>query len=131
MLLPMKRVIVLSLLLAMSVSFMNAQQRTPPSAEERAKNQTERLNNLLTLSDDQKTKIQTINLELAKKMDEQMGNRGDREAMRAKMQEMDTERTKKYKEVLTDEQFKKYEEDRKKREQEMQNRRGSGPGRRN
>jgi Spy/CpxP family protein refolding chaperone len=122
----MKKIFFISLLFVMTASFATAQQRTMPSAEERAKNQTERLDKLLELNSEQKTKIQAINLELAKKMDEQMAaNRGggDREAMMKRMREMDTERSNKYKEVLTAEQFKKYTEDREKREKEMRERR--------
>lgn len=51
-------------------------------------------------------------------------NRGDRDAMRAKMQEIDTERDTKYKTVLTEDQFKKYADEKAKLEKERQERRG-------
>ncbi len=123
----MKKLFVITVMFLATVSFATAQQqqRERPSAEERAKTQTERLEKLVTLTADQKTKIQAINLDLAKKMDTQMqNNSGNREVMREKMQEIDKTRDAKYKEVLTADQFKKYTEDKAKREKEMQERRG-------
>ncbi len=120
----MKKLFVMTVMFVAAIGLTTAQQRQMPSAEERAKNQTEWLDKLVTLTADQKTKIEAINLDLAKEMDTQMkSNRGDRDAMRAKMQEMDKTRDEKYKEVLTDEQFKKYSDEKAKREKEMQNRR--------
>ncbi len=122
----MKKVIVMTVLFVAMISVATAQQRgTPPSPEERAKSLTERLDKTVGLTDDQKTKIQAINLDLAKKTSEAMqNNRGDRDAMRAKMQEIDTERDTKYKTVLTEDQFKKYADEKAKLEKERQERRG-------
>lgn len=121
----MKKLFVMTVLFVATFAIATAQQRQRPSAEERAKSQTERLEKLVTLTADQKTKIQAINLDLAKKMDDEMkNNQGNREAMRTKMQEIDKTRDAKYKEVLTEEQYKKYTEDKAKREKEMQERRG-------
>ena len=47
---------------------------------------------------------------------------GDREAMRSYMQEQREARDKKYEEVLTEEQLKKYQEQREQRRQEFQDR---------
>ncbi len=124
----MKRIFVVTALLMMVVTYTTAQNFTPPPAEERAKNQTERLNKLVKLNDDQKTKVQAINLDLAKKMDAAMKNRDDRDAMRTKMQEIETERDQKYKEILTEDQFKKYTDNKAEREKQMQERRRQRQG---
>ena len=120
----MKKLFLISIMLVATISFAAAQQRQRLSADERAKNQTERLEKLLTLTADQKTKIQAIELELAKQMDTQMqNNQGNRDAMRTAFQEIDKTRDAKYKGVLTDEQFKKYSDDKVQRQKEMENRR--------
>jgi Spy/CpxP family protein refolding chaperone len=116
----MKKLFVTAVLFAAAATFAAAQQRNIPSVEERAKNQTERIDRLVKLTDAQKAQIQAIDLEFAKQMDRQMrGSNSDRNAMRAKIQEINGTRDKKYKETLTDEQFKKYSEDRAKREQQQ------------
>ena len=120
----MKKLLVMSIMLVAAITFAAAQQRQRPSADERAKNQTERLDKLVTLTAEQKTKVQAINLELAKQMDTQMqNNQGNRDAMRTAMQEIDKTRDAKYKGALTDEQFKKYSDDKEQRQKEMENRR--------
>ena len=120
----MKKIFVITVLVVASVAIATAQQRQMPSVEERAKTQTEFMEKQVGLKDDQKAKIKAIDLEFAKQMDEQIQkNRGDRDAMRTKMREIDTARDAKYKEILTDEQFKKYLEEKAKREKELQERR--------
>ncbi|MDR2039617.1 MAG: hypothetical protein LBQ60_16990 [Bacteroidales bacterium] len=124
----MKKFLAIATLLVVTLTFATAQERrgggrNMGTPEERAKAQTDRLNELVKLTDDQKTKIQAFELEQAKKMSTVMQeNREDREAMRTKMQEMDKERDKKYKEILTADQYKKYTEDKAKREKERQER---------
>ena len=122
----MKKIIVTTVLSIMMVVCVTAQQeRQRLSVEDQAKNQTERLEKLLNLNASQKTKIQALNLDFAKKSSEaRTALREDREAMRAKMLEIDKERDKKYKEIFTAEQFKKYTEDKAEREKQMQERRG-------
>ncbi len=94
--------VVLSLFLAATL-FAQPQRRTP---QER----TDTLANQLGLSAEQKAKV----LELFTKQDEARqkafaDSKGDREAMRATMQKMRDESTKKLKSILTEEQFVKYE----------------------
>lgn len=125
----MKKIVVLMSLFFLSITIVSAQQRERPSAEDRAKNQTERVDKVVKLTDEQKTKMQAVNLELAKKADEQMKDRGDRDAMRAKMQEIDSERDQKYKEILTEDQFKKYTEDKAERQKQSEERRKQRGGR--
>jgi Spy/CpxP family protein refolding chaperone len=109
----MKKLFVISIMLLVTVSFVSAQQgqgqRQQRTVEERVKAQTDRMVELLKLNADQKKKIEAIELDLNKKMDEKRQNaQGDREAFRAIFQEFDKMRDDKYKEVLTADQFKKY-----------------------
>ena len=109
--------------LAMAQQGGGRQQGTP---EERAKAQVDRLTPVLTLTADQKTKIQAIEVELNKQMDEKRQSvQGDREAMMALMQEFNKLREEKYKPVLNADQLKKYQEDAAQRQQ-----RGPGGGQR-
>ena len=120
----MKKLILTTVLIVASVAIATAQQRQMRSVEERAQMQDEFMEKRVGLTDDQKATIQAINLEFAKQLNEQMQeNRGDRDAMRTKMREIDAARDAKYKEVLTDEQFNKYLDEKAKREKELQERR--------
>ena len=121
----MKKLILTTVLIVASVTIATAQQRQTRSIEERAKMQDEFMEKQVGLTDDQRVTIQAINLEFAKQLDEErQKNRGDRDAMRAKMREIDAARDAKYKEVLTEDQFNKYLEEKTKRENELQERRG-------
>ena len=110
----MKKLFVFSIMLVAMLGFVNAQQGggfrggTP---EERAKATIERLTPVLTLTAEQQTKIQAIELDLNKQMDaKRQSAQGDREAMMAMMQEFNKLREDKYKPVLTADQLKKYQE---------------------
>jgi len=84
-------------------------QRQRQSPEEFAKAQTERMEQLLGLTADQKAKIQEINHELTVQTTAQIqSNQGNRDNIRAIMQEADKKRDEKYKSVLTADQFEKY-----------------------
>jgi Spy/CpxP family protein refolding chaperone len=73
--------------------------------------QMNRLTEQLTLTEDQKPKVKAILEEQNKKIGELRGDSASApEDRRAKMQAIREETTKKMKEVLTAEQFKKYEE---------------------
>jgi len=123
----MKKLFVVSIMLLAGFSLANAQQgqgRMQGTPEERAKAQVERLTPVLTLTADQQTKIQAIEVDLNKQMDAKRQNvQGDREAMMALMQEFNKLREEKYKPVLNAEQFKKYQENVAQRQQ-----RGPGGG---
>jgi len=117
----MKKLFVLSIMFLATITLATAQQRQGMPPEERAKAQTERLEKLLSLTADQKTKVHAIELEIGKEMTEQrQKTQGDREAMRAAMQEVNKKRDEKYKAVLTADQFKKYLEDNEQRARERQ-----------
>jgi len=82
------------------------------SPEERAKQETEWMKNDLTLTAQQLAKVDSINLKYAKKRSEmrsQMQGQ-DREAMMAKMQEIQSLKEAELKPVLTEDQMKKYKE---------------------
>ena len=96
--------------------------------KEFADRQTSRMHELLELTAAQLPKVEKLNLEYAEKMKEVRDQAGeDREAMRSKMMEMIKEKDAKLKAILSEEQWTKFEADRKER---MQNRRGGGGGRR-
>ena len=121
----MKKLFVICIMMAVSVGFVKAQQgfqnMTP---EERAKATVDRLTPVLSLTADQKTKIQAIEVDLNKQMAaKRQSVQGDREAATALMQEFNKLRMEKYKPVLTADQFKKYQEDAAQRQQ-----RGQGGG---
>ena len=125
----MKKLLVISMMLLASLTIASAQQgqgRMGGTPEERAKAQVERLTPVLTLTADQKTKIQAIELELNKQIDaKRQSAQGDREAMMALMQEFNKLREEKYKPVLNADQFKKFQADVAERQQ-----RGAGGGQR-
>lgn len=88
--------------------------------KQRAKEMTERMTKEYALTDEQKEKVQTLNLEMTQKMSENSGE--DREARRAKMQTAREEYNVKLKEVLTEEQYKKHTKAEAERQQRMRNR---------
>ena len=98
--------------------------------EEMAKRQTAELKEALSLNADQEKKVYDINLETSKKMSAmrekmQAGGNG-MEGMREKMTQIRAEQDKKMKEILTADQwakYQKYQEER--RARRMQ---GGGPG---
>jgi hypothetical protein len=111
-------------MLVATICLATAQQRQRQTVEERAKSQTERLDRLVTLTADQKTRIEAINIDMARQMDAKMkSNQGNRDAMRAAIQELEKTRDTKYREVLDAGQFKKYSDQRAQRQKEMENRR--------
>lgn len=83
----------------------------PPSPEEMAKRQTTHLAEELDLDDAQKAKLQEINLAFAQKLEAMREEgRDHREAMREKRETVQKERVAQLKEVLSEEQFKAFEE---------------------
>jgi len=120
----MKRLFVAGIMLLAMFTIVSAQQpRQRMSTEESAKAQTERMEKLLSLNAVQKTKIQAIDLDLAKQWSEKrQSTQGDREAMTAARQEIEKLRETKYKAVLTADQLKKFIADR----EQQQSQRGQG-----
>lgn len=121
--------------LALSVSAQQQQQRgqrEKMTPEQQATRTVERLNKDLTLNDKQKADLKKwytdSYTQRAKSMEK---NKDNREAMRESMKKERTATEAQMKKVLTADQFKKYQENEKKRQQNMQNRggqRGQGGG---
>jgi Spy/CpxP family protein refolding chaperone len=109
-------------MLAVTIS-VNAQQGQRRTAEERTKSTIERLTTSLTLTKDQVTKLEPIILANNQEMDKAFkdGQRPDRETMQKNRAALNE----KIKGVLTEEQYKKYEEEQAKM---RQNRGGNGGG---
>ena len=95
------------------------------TAEERANAQTDRLAELLSLTEEQKTRIRAIELEIQTQLDARRQSlEGNMEALRAAMQEVETVRAERYRAVISAEQLQRYTEDRNQRQRE----RGQGGG---
>ena len=81
--------------------------------EERAKQQTAQIKEAVGLNAEQEKKVLDLNIEQGKKQskmfEEMQGGGGDMEGMREKMTAMREETNKKMKEILTAEQWTKYE----------------------
>ena len=91
------------------------QQGPMGTPQERAENLTKRMNEVLTLTADQSTKIQEINTRRfteQQAMREKMQAGGDREAMMTQMRALSQKYDTEYKAVLTADQYTKYEANR-------------------
>jgi len=113
----MKKIIIIALLIAgtgtaFAQSHKTTTSATPPSgrsiSEQRATNETERMTMMLDLSKDQQTKVKAINLAAMTEMEHLRGI--SPEAGRDKAKGIMEQRDKQYKTVLTEAQYKKYEE---------------------
>lgn len=92
--------------------------------KEFAERQTNQMKESLELSDKQLPKIEALNLKYAEKMKAARDEAGDdRDAMRSSMTAMMKEKDVVLKQILTEEQWTKFEKERKER---MQNRQGGG-----
>jgi Spy/CpxP family protein refolding chaperone len=98
--------LVVSLFFALSLFAQPQPQGNRPSAEEMAKMQTQTMVDELKLSDKQTQEVSAINLKYMKKITEALESiKGDREAMRSKMNELRTQMAAEFKAVLTADQF--------------------------
>jgi len=101
----------MSLLLVAFVGIAQPRGQRDYDPEQVAKRQTEQLKDTLGLTEEQEQKVYELNLETGQKMsalrDEIQGS--DTGAIREKMGEIREEQNEKMKEILTDEQWKKYE----------------------
>jgi hypothetical protein len=100
-----------AVVLGTTLSMAQPQGPRNMNPEDMAKRQTEQIKEAVGLSSDQEKEVYDLNLEMSKKMQamfrENQG--GDREAMREKMTALREDQNKKMKEILTDEQWPKYE----------------------
>lgn len=103
--------------------------RTNMSLEERAEKQTERMTKQLGLSDAQSAKVQELNLKYGEKIKEVRDNAdGDREAMRANLETLQTERNAELKTLLTEAQYASHLKTEAERRQRFSERRGARKG---
>ena len=92
--------------------------------EEDVKTRVDRMAQNLELTEEQTKKIKDYEVEVFKKNQVEFQKfQGDREAMREFMIEQREARNKKYKEIMSEGQYKKFETQQQQRRQEMQNRR--------
>lgn len=104
-----------------------AQPQGRPSAEEMAKNQTEKLKKELSLNSDQEKKVYNVFLESNKSREQTMkSTQENRDAMHSKMEASRTAENEKLKPVLSEEQYNKYIELQKKMEAERKERGNKG-----
>jgi formyltetrahydrofolate synthetase len=122
----MKKLGFLFVAVVLGTTLSMAQPQGPRNPEDMAKRQTEQIKEAVGLNSDQEKKVYDLNLEMSKKMQAmfQENQGGDREAMREKMTALREDQNKKMKEILTDEQWGKYE----KYLEERRSRFGGGPG---
>ena len=107
-----KFLVITTLLFAFSFA-ANAQRgnRQPLNPEQMAENQTTQMVEKLSLDAVQTAKVKELNLTYAKKMHEaREDNKGNRDAMKEILASIDTEKKAELKQVLTEVQFKSYEE---------------------
>ncbi len=106
------------------------QNRNPQDFQQRRQQMLDDLKKELNLNKDQAAKFDAIYKESNEKMMamRQQNAQGDREAMRAKMQEINKERDTKVEKLLTPEQLKKWKEYQAKQEALRQQRGQGGPG---
>jgi N-methylhydantoinase B/oxoprolinase/acetone carboxylase alpha subunit len=109
----MKKIGLLLTAILFAVMFVNAQPgggMMDPA--ERAKRTVEQLKTTLSLNADQVTKVEAVVKKYGEKqsqMFQEMGQGGDRDAMREKMTKMREDQTKEIKTLLTPDQVKKYD----------------------
>ncbi|MEM9820367.1 MAG: DUF4890 domain-containing protein [Bacteroidota bacterium] len=105
-----KFVLSLILLLAFSQITMAQRGRRGGDPQKRAERQTQQMVEQLSLSEAQAAKVKTVNMEMAKKMQEAFASaEGDRKAMRETMQTIREEHKTELKKYLTSEQFASWE----------------------
>lgn len=129
----MKKIIFLAMTLfmvsAVTSQAQERQQREKMTPEQQATRTVEQLNKELTLTEKQQTDLKKwytdSYTQRAKNMEK---NRDNREAMRETMKKDQEATQAQLKKVLTEEQFKKYQENEKKRMEQRQNRGQRGPG---
>lgn len=129
----MKKLLILTVAFVLSMAFgANAQEQRGThrphermTPEQQATRMVERLNRELQLTDKQQADLKAYFTAACKKRHENREkNMNDREAIRKQMQEEQAATEAELKKVLTDKQFKTYQENEKKRREERQNHQG-------
>lgn len=113
---------ILSLVLACGVNIANAQMGQMPSPDEMAKMQADQMKQTVNLNDDQYNKVLVVYKESGEKMRKMFEGGGQPDF--SKFGEIQEDQNKKFKEILTDEQYKKWDE----YQQQMRQNMGGGFG---
>jgi len=120
----MKKTASVFLLLAALYTTSFAQDRPAPTPEQRAERQTEMMGRMLSLTPEQKTKIYEVNIKAAKQSGKFSGP-----ADSTNFRVIQEARENAYKKILTEDQYKKYEETKARRQMNRgTERRGPVPG---
>ena len=99
------------------------------SPEERAARHTSRLVGELELDEDQALQVEELNLHFAEEMMSLRGEaRGDREAMRERMQAIQAERNEEFQAILSEDQYTRFLELEEEARNRMRDRRGGRQG---
>ena len=124
----MKKILLVITLVLVNVAVTFAQNGPKRSSEERAAMFVKNLGKEMTLTEEQSTKIQAIQLETFKKVDEirEKGMAGDKKAMRQEVKSANEAAEVSIKSLLTDEQKTKFDAWQAKKREEMKNRQGGG-----
>lgn len=119
-------IILLSIMLVSLSGIAQPRDERNADPEQIARRQTDQLKDTLSLNEEQEQKVYELNLETGQKMralrDEIQGS--DVGSIREKMGEIREEQNEKMKEILTEEQWKKYEKYLEARQARWQQRRG-------
>lgn len=119
-------IILLSIMLVSLSGIAQPRDERNADPEQIARRQTDQLKDTLALNEEQEQKVYELNLETGQKMralrDEIQGS--DVGSIREKMGEIREEQNEKMKEILTEEQWKKYEKYLEARQARWQQRRG-------
>ena len=99
---------IMSLMLVFGASAANAQMGQMPSPEEMAKFQADQMKQTVNLNDDQYNKVLAVYKESGEKMSKMFEGGGQPDF--SKFGEIQEEQNKKFKEILTPEQYKKWDE---------------------
>lgn len=111
----------MALFMLVSVSSFSQEKMQHKTPEEKAKMLSDKMKTDLTLSDEQFQKVQTVNLDFATKTSA-LPKDGDKSAWKDKMKSLDEDRSKSLKEILTPDQFSKYEKNRSEMKEKMKER---------
>jgi hypothetical protein len=105
------KLVIASLIISCGVNAQTAKNGKGHNPEERAKFQTEKMKNELTLTNEQVEKAYQINLEAIKKNKELSEEKLTAKERKEAVRRNNENRMKKFKEVLSEEQFNKIKED--------------------
>jgi hypothetical protein len=125
----MKKVIILMMLFAALMVSAHAQTGKPKFTEEQKKELKAKLDayrEKLNLSDDQKSKVDTVNMEYMEALSKIKEEGGSKMSRYKKFRQASNNRDKKMKEILTKEQYKIYKKHQEEFKEELRARRAKG-----